>query len=131
MCIDGHICNFEDVDLDSVHLQASIHILETETIPSFLLALMHSHAAEVAQFPVVSLSPGEHLAVHRQRQGMATSRVHSDLLDDILAEGGQLTGLGHVARTDAQPQAAIGGLSTGVQLAVLSHCVQETATVKF
>ena len=50
------------------------------------------HSAEVSQFAVVSLSPGEDLAVHSQSHGMAAPRMHCDLLHHIVAECGDLAG---------------------------------------
>ena len=56
------------------------------------------------------------------------TRVHRDFLDDVLAEGGHLAGNEHIAGVYTQTQAAVGGLSARIHLAVLGHCRQGSST---
>lgn len=50
----------------------------------------NTHSAEVSQFAVVSLPPGEDLPVHGQSHGVAPPGVHGDLFHHVIAECGDL-----------------------------------------
>lgn len=50
----------------------------------------NTHSAEVSQFAVVSLPPGEDLPVHGQSHGVAPPGVHGDLFHHVIAERGDL-----------------------------------------
>ncbi len=50
------------------------------------------HSTEVSQLSIISLSPGEDLPIHSQGHGVASPRMHSDLLYHIVTECSDLTG---------------------------------------
>lgn len=80
------------------------------------------HSAEVSKFAIISLSPGEDLPVHGQSHGMASPRMHGDLLHNIVAKCSDLAGdwNGPAGQTQAQP--AISSLSTCIDLPLDCHC---------
>lgn len=80
------------------------------------------HSAEVSKFAIISLSPGEDLPVHGQSHGMASPRMHGDLLHNIIAKCSDLAGdwNGPAGQTQAQP--AISSLSTCIDLPLNCYC---------
>ena len=89
---------------------------------------LNSHPAEVAKFAIIALAPGEHLAIHSQCHGVPAPGVHRHLLDHVLPQRDELARLGDVASADAEPQAAISGLTAGIQLAILGYYGDKSMT---
>lgn len=86
------------------------------------LSEIRIHSAEVSKFAIISLPPGEDLPVHGQSHGMASPRMHGDLLHNIVAKCRYLAGdwNGPAGQTQAQPP--ISSLSTCIDLPLDCHC---------